>query len=72
MDNEYLTKDQIEIRILKLNSWIESNPTNPMQGTAKKESMFYAFLLKDLKECKMKRVKNTVPTQIFQQIGKLL
>lgn len=72
MDHEYLTKKQIEKRIDRLNEWISENPNDPMIGSAKKESAFYAFLLKDLKEWKTKHIKNTVPTQIYQQIGVLI
>lgn len=69
MDQEYLTKSQIEKRIERLNEWINENPTDPMQGTAVKESTFYAFLLKEIKEWKLKKIKNTVPTQMYHQIG---
>lgn len=72
MSHEYLTKSQIEKRIEKLDIWIAKNPNDPMLGTVKKESMFYAFLLKDIKELKLKSIKNTVPTQMYNQIGVLI
>ena len=69
MAQEYLTKAQIELRIKKLETWIAENPHDPMLGSAKKESVLYSFLLKEQKEWKMKRIRNSVPTQIYQQIG---
>lgn len=72
MAHEYLTKRQIEKRIERLNTWIAENPNDPMKGSAVKESTFYAFLMKELKEMKMKRIRNTVPTQIYNQIGVLI
>ncbi len=68
----YLFKESIEERIEVLEGWIK-NPTHPeMIGTASNEVQLYRCLLEKLEKSGELAIENTVHTQVYQQIGKLI
>ena len=72
MDKQQLTKEEIEERIKVLEDWIEKGSFVEMKSTAITEYQLYKRMLEDIENSKVETIKNTVHTQIFQQIGILI
>ena len=72
MDKQYLNKEGLEERIKVLNDWYKNNIDHPMEGSVKKEAMYYIGKKRELVESKQEEIEVKPITQIFHQIGVLL
>ncbi len=72
MDKQFISKVQINERIEKLIDWVNQNPFHFMTSPVKAESLEYVKLLEECETNQLNEIVNCVPTQIYQQIGKLI